>query len=944
MHNNRANKANRCIGLENARFHRLLCRSLIGLIAAMLLFALVGCGGGAIRLYGPTGANPTPILAPGGRALTRFDVNVALGRVTISRINATKGRAILTGGAVSFTSSDLLWVGGDSGQRVLNLTAINNTGEKISGQMHLVVGNLSNSPAIDLRSEVEVATVAGSGAAGSADGYGTAASFNNPHCIVPGRGPLQGAFVICEDANNTIRLLQGGMVTTFAGKAVADSFADGTGAAARFADPEQVTVDDSGNIYVSDRVNNRIRRISPFGEVSTIAGTGVSGENNGPGDTATLNDPVGVAVSPDGNRVYVAEPYGIRLLTYTTGARNSAHSYTASTLTGSTVPGFTDGAGDLARFGFLHQMTLVIDPKGTDRLYATDTGNGAIRRIDLPAAGPAQVTTIAGNGVAGTLDGPGTTAEFDAPAGITAIQRPDGTDMLFVTDYLSGLLRAITSVAGKTALEKADYQVTTLAGNGNGYADGDGYSARFNGPDGMAAIAAPGPSATLYMAEYVNNRIRKVTVGSGALQSGDTGSAVTEPVRLINGDSEAPNQTAWIKNMNGASTQLQFYVPAGVSGFSFTVYVEADTESANLPAVGASFVTTLAGDGYAGFENGPGRLAEFYQPISVAIPPGGAHTTPFGTIRAFVADSQNHTIRALDPSGNVTTLAGGRAGFADGPASVARFQNPRGIAAGPDGALYIADTGNARIRRISLVHGVVLVSTIAGTGVFGARDGTGNNAQFVSPAGITVDSGGTLSIADTGAHVLRQIQFAGGDPNAAASYNVVTIAGAPGTAGSTDGPGASARFNAPAGLYADTEGQLYVADTGNHTVRMLTRTGFNSYSVSTLAGSAGYSGTTDGTGASARFNAPIGLCGDTAHNLYVADSGNNRIRRIGPGGVVVTLAGSSAGMTDGIAGAFRSPSGVTLEPSGDLLVCDALNHSIRTVQRLLSEGQPGGGQ
>jgi sugar lactone lactonase YvrE len=232
----------------------------------------------------------------------------------------------------------------------------------------------------------------------------------------------------------------------------------------------------------------------------------------------------------------------------------------------------------------------------------------------------------------------------------------------------------------------------------------------------------------------------------------------------------------------------------------------------------------------------------------------------------------------------VTTLAGtaGASGTTDSTGSAARFSAPAGIARDANGAAYVADSLNHTIRKIAL-GGVV--TTFAGTaGTAGSTDGTGTAARFNQPTGVVVDGSGNVYVADTGNHSLRKIT---------ASGVVTTLAGQAGTAGSADGTGSGARFSSPGGLALGNSGELYLADTGNSTIRKITASGV----VTTIAGLSGIPGLMDGSGGYAWFDQPQGLTLGTDGNLYVADTGNAMIRRVSLTGSVTTsalTAGSSS--------------------------------------------------
>ena len=277
----------------------------------------------------------------------------------------------------------------------------------------------------------------------------------------------------------------------------------------------------------------------------------------------------------------------------------------------------------------------------------------------------------------------------------------------------------------------------------------------------------------------------------------------------------------------------------------------------------------------------------------------------------------------------VSTLAGtaGSAGSTDGTSAAARFNNPSGVAVDGAGYVYVADLFNNSIRRIT-VAGVGAVGTLAGTaGSAGTADGTGADARFSGPFGVAVDGAGNVYVADRFNNSIRKITGAG-------AVGVSTVAGAAGSAGSTDGTFAAARFNGPFGVAVDGAGNVYVADRGNHTIRKITGAGAGA--VSTLAGTAGSAGSVNGTGAAARFNNPSGVAVDGAGNVYVADTGNHTIRKITGAGAVSTLAGSvgSAGSTDGTGAAarFNGPFGVAVDAAGAVYVADQYNNTIRVIR------------
>ena len=309
------------------------------------------------------------------------------------------------------------------------------------------------------------------------------------------------------------------------------------------------------------------------------------------------------------------------------------------------------------------------------------------------------------------------------------------------------------------------------------------------------------------------------------------------------------------------------------------------TSQATLVADTPLAVGTLAGlPGTSGSADGSGSAARFNSPADIALDSAG---------NAYVADTGNHTVRKITPAGVVTTLAGqaGASGSSDGSGS-ARFNHPAGIAVDLSGDLYIADTNNNTIRKLVLASGTV--TTLAGqAGLAGSADGTGTASSFNGPSGIAADATGNLYVADTLNHTIRMINPAG---------VVTTIAGAAGSGGAVDASGSAARFHGPQGLILDGSGNLFVADTNNNAIRKLV---VASGAVSTVAGQAGVAGSTDGGNSQAQFHFPSRLGIDAAGNLYVADTDNHTLREIAlSSGAVSTLAGLAGtnGSTDGTGG------------------------------------------
>ena len=332
-------------------------------------------------------------------------------------------------------------------------------------------------------------------------------------------------------------------------------------------------------------------------------------------------------------------------------------------------------------------------------------------------------------------------------------------------------------------------------------------------------------------------------------------------------------------------------------------YPSAITSGGTLKPSG--LVTTHAGSGMRSPTDGNPSVAGFYSPQGIALQNDGT---------MYVADRLNHRIRKISASGNVTTLAGSSYGFANGQGSAASFTQPHGVAVDDSGTVYVADTYNNRIRKITASGNV---TTLAGSGSSSFSDGNGTDASFRWPSGVAVDGNGTVYVADTGNNRIRKITPSG---------NVTTLAGS-GNASFSDGNGTDASFRSPSGAAVDGNGTVYVADTGNNRIRKITPTG----NVTTLAGS-GFSGLVDGQGTAASFFLPSGVAVDGTGAVYVADTLNNRIRKITPSGMVTTLAGPvTSGSPDGqiISANFSGPAGVAVDGNGTTVyVADTENNVI----------------
>jgi len=541
-------------------------------------------------------------------------------------------------------------------------------------------------------------TLAGKpGGQGAIDGTGSAARFYSPYGAAV---DANGNVYVADRFVYTIRkVTPSGVVTTLAGKAGFSGSTDGTGSAARFSQPSGVAVDGNGNVYVADTNNYTIRKVTPAGVVTTLAGSaGNFGSTDGTGSAARFNQPGDVTVDVNGN-IYVADTGNHTI-------RKVTPAGVVTTLAGSAgMTGSADGTGSAARFNFPGGVAV----DGNGNVYVSDSENFTLRKI-TPAA---VVTTLAGSpGSSAYVDGTGSAARFVSPA-------PPGVDVngnIYLMD--DDTLRMVTPAG----------VVTTLAGSPGmfGSADGTGGAARFFNPGGVAVDQ----SGNIYVADNVNYEIRKVTpagvVTTLAGSAGFTGSA------------------------DGTGTAARFDFPQGLTvDGNGNVYVSDSYNHTIRKITPAGVVTTLAGSpGNSGSADGTGSAARFNQPTGIAVDASG---------NLYVADYNNHTIRKITPGGTVTTLAGspGISAYVDGTGSAARFSYPFGVAVDSSGNVYVGDSNNEVVRKIT-PGGVV--TTLAGDGTANYKDGTGTSAEFNTPSGVTVDKNGNVFVADADNGVIRKIR------------------------------------------------------------------------------------------------------------------------------------------------------------------------------------------
>jgi sugar lactone lactonase YvrE len=570
-----------------------------------------------------------------------------------------------------------------------------------------------------------------------------------------------------------------------------------------------------------------------------------AGSSDGVGTAAQFNLPAGVAQDAAGT-IYVAD-------TANHTVRRIGSDATVTTLAGAAgQSGSADGSGNAARFS--SPRAVAVDSQGN--VLVADTGNATVRKISPGGV----VTTLAGAaGQTGGSDGSGATARFQSPVALAL----DSAGNLFVADS-AGALRKIAPGG----------LVSTFAGatGQQGFVVADGVAARFTAISGVAVDAA-GNVSVAERTGGVSGRVRRFDSQARALPWGNA----------VDGVVDVPGPASIVAD--GAGT---VYV-ASNGAFAATPSISFVVDSIKMITLQGAVLTIAGQDDTAGLGlvDGPGPVARFQRPEGIAIGNAG---------RLVVADTQNDAIRLIDAQSVASTLAGGAGvGLVDGPREGARFFDPRGIAAHPDGTLDIADGSNRLIRRISPAG---TVSTLSFT-----NDGTTPATFGRSVANVALSDEGVLYIAEDSSANIRAL-YAAQPPGRIRIIDTLPSS----SSGIAAGPGGTlyiAGFNSvdvldaagnrqslaggfvyAAALLAGPGGVLYVADAGDHTVRAVDAQGH----VALVAGQPGVAGQSDGDAAQATLERPAALALDSAGSLYVADS--STIRRITPQGQVRTVAGT----------------------------------------------------
>ena len=837
-----------------------------------------------------------------------------------------------------------------------------------------------------------ITTVAGGGSPilGSIGdgGAATNAKLSQPFSVV---FDAYGNLYIADYQTFRIRKVDtNGIITTFAGKGGRPTFAGDGGAAtnANLALPSGVAFDASGNQFIADYGNGRVRKVDTNSIITTVAGGGAGGDGSA-ATNASLNGPFGVAFDASGN-LFIADLGNNRIRRVDTNG-------IINTVAGNGTATFAGDGGTATNASLYNPSSVACDPFGN--LFIADTGNNCIRKVDTNGV----ITTVAGNGT-NSYSGAGgvaTNASLSGPTGVDC----DPFGNVFIADNGNSLIRKVDTSGF----------ITTVAGNGTNSYSGDGGAATNAGLSNPVGVTFDA-SGNLFIADRYNTRVRKVLLYAGyptltlnnivAANAGNytvvvTGSfgsvtsvvatltvsapgVITSPpasqVTVVGASpgfsvavagsgpfgykwyfaatnlvqsgtnntltlpnvttNNAGNYTVVITNNYGSVTSqvatllvLLPIQPASLTNLAGTTLIlnvgtnetgpfnyQWQFNGANLPN---NIITTVAGIGpsgnnsgsYSG-DGGAATNAGINNPIAMAFDASG---------NLFFADFYTSRVRKVDTNGIITTaVGGGTNGLGDGGAATnASINLPQGVAIDASGNLFVDDCFNCRIRKVD-INGII--TTVAGNGTNGysGDGGAATNASINAPFGVSCDASGSLFIADTYNGRVRKVDSNG---------IITTVAGnGSGTFAGDGGAATNASLYYPQDMVSDAFGNLFIADWGNGRIRKVD----SHCIITTVAGNGGHGYSGDGGPAIGSNLDPTGVAFDAYGNMFIADYRNQRVRKVDTNGIITTVAGNGTATYAGDGGAATNaslwnPQRVAFDVRGNLFIGDSLNNRVREV-------------
>jgi len=664
-----------------------------------------------------------------------------------------------------------------------------------------------------------------------------------------------------------------GTISTVAGSTWVFCCNGGPGVNATLGTLSGVAVDSAGNIYAFDSDNNFAVRVTPAGVLAIVAGNGTSGfsGDGGPATNAAFGDPPnasGLAADAAGN-LFIADTANNRV-------RKVAPNGIISTVAGNGAPDFSGDGGPATRASLNHPNGVAVDASGN--LFIADGENYRIRKVTP-------------DGVISTL------AALTAGASSVSLTYPTG----MAVDSAGNIFAAF-SPAGFVRKATPDGLISTVAGNGTFGSSGDG------GPATAAAMnpigVAVDPAGNIFIGE--DHRIRKI--GRDGI------------IWTVAGDG-----TAGFSGDGGAALAARLYSTGRLAADSGGNLLIADSRNRRIRKITpAGMISTVAGNGlyYFGGDGGSATAGWLRYPGGVAVDLSG---------NIFISDAGNQRIRRVAPNGIISTLAGnGVLGFSGdgGPATAASLYDAAGLAADAAGNVFFADVNNYRVRKVTPNGGITTVAGRDSVYNYSGDGGPATAADLRYPGGVAVDGAGNVFIADTGNYRVRKVT-PDGDISTVAGIGSPAGWNPYGRPWSFDGVPATL-----SGVYADavavdSKGNLFIAGGGR--VRKVSPDGI----ITTIAGGSGSVCPGDSGPATLAALSAVGVAVDAAGNIFAADSANNRIRKIAPDGTIWTVAGNGTSAFSGDGGpatrAGLSANGVAVDNAGSLYIADFINNRIRKV-------------
>jgi sugar lactone lactonase YvrE len=768
---------------------------------------------------------------------------------------------------------------------------------------------------------------------------------------------------IAVDAGGVLYIVSGSAIRRVSSEGVITTFAS------NLVNPRAIFTDALGSLYLASQ--DTITRLPTGGVVAGTGSRGFAGDG-GPAVSALLNAPAGVAVDLAGN-IYIADTGNQRIRRVRTDGN-------ISTIAGAGAQGFSGDGGAATGAAFSAPTALAFDAAGN--LLVVDSNNHRVRRISTPGAclfslSPTSFTVGVASGTRSVALSVAAGCAWTATSSVSWMSLVPGsssgtgsaTVVIFFSENTAQQVRSgVVTIAGIPVIVTQDAAVCTYAINptsANVSAAGASGSVTVTAPPGCAWIAtssvtfititsgqsgtgmgtlfytvapntgasSPARSGTLTIAGLTftvnqeSGECRYTISPTSQLRSGSSGTGTVTVSVLVGCGWAVTVSDSWIRIVSGfsgsGSGAVTYSVttntgPSRTGTITIAGQVYTLTQEQSLSRT-PGIIFTYAGDGRAGYggDGGPATAASFRAPTAVALDRHG---------HSYIADSANHRVRRVDPRGVVTTVAGtGTPGFSGdgGPAADAQLNTPIAVAVDQAGNLFIADSLNYRIRRVTPGG---TISTFAGTGNpgFSGDFGQATNAQMREVLALAVDNQGNLLLADRVNNRIRRVSATSGTIQTVAGNGQLGFSG-------DNGSATSASLALPEGVVVDSAGNIYIADVGNFRVRRVSTGNI----ITTVAGNGalGFSGD-GGPATSAMISSPRAIAIDSTGALLIADSDNQRIRKVGLDGVIRTVIGTGtegASGDDGppAAATLRAPRGMAVDPDGHLFLADLGNNKVR---------------